>query len=52
MLSHSANGWGGWSRVSWPDGLSTMEQPSVAVDAFTIVTRALMHHAEFESGRH
>ena len=34
---HATSGFGVW-RTDWPDGCATLEQPSITVDVFNLIT--------------
>jgi len=49
MQSHAPNGMGGLARIAWPDGRSTLEQPALVVNLFTLMRERLLKHMERES---
>lgn len=34
---HATTGFGAW-RTAWPDGCAVLEQPSITVDVFSLIT--------------
>lgn len=50
FLTHQSNGFGGFTRIEWPDGRALIEQPEILIQAMKIVELSVLKNQE--SGKH